>query len=98
VYKRLIRGAQLIYCDNIEEFVRFAQPIGRFLAGRGIFIVRTDANGPVPGLVGKYFEGMEPRYYKGSRPRLGDLAFTQLAMIAPQRRKLSYDLKQLLNV
>jgi hypothetical protein len=44
-------------------------------------LVLLDANGPVPGLVGKYFDGSRPKYFKGpTQPRLGDLAYTQLAM------------------
>jgi hypothetical protein len=86
-FKRLIPGLQLVYCRDIEDFVRFAGPIGSFLARRGQFFVRIDSNGPIPGLIGKYFEGMEPRYFKGSKPRLGDLAYTQLAMTPFVRRE-----------
>jgi hypothetical protein len=82
---RVIRGfvpfAQLIYCRDIDEFVRFAGPIGRFLARRGIFVVMIDANGPIPGLVGIYRDRNLPKYYKGPvRPRLGDIAFTESAL------------------
>jgi hypothetical protein len=32
-------------------------------------------------LVGKYFGGKMPRYFRGpNRPRLGDLAYTEAAM------------------
>jgi hypothetical protein len=82
---RLVRGfvpfAQLIYCRNIDEFVRFAGPIGRFLARRGIFFVMIDANGPIPGLVGIYRDRSLPKYYKGpTPPRLGDIAYTESAL------------------
>jgi hypothetical protein len=85
-FKGLIPGVQLVYCRDIEDFVRFVRPLGIFLASRGKFLVRLDANGPVPGLAGRYFEGMEPRYYKGSKPRLGDLTYTQTVM-CPHVRK-----------
>jgi hypothetical protein len=40
-----------------------------------------DANGPVQGLTGKYFDQTMPRYFRGPRrPRLGDLAYTEVAM------------------
>lgn len=81
---RVVRGvvpfAQLIYCREIDEFIRFAGPIGRFLASRGIFFVMIDANGPIPGLVGIYRDRSLPKYYKGPvQPRLGDIAYTESA-------------------
>jgi hypothetical protein len=82
---RLVRGivpcVQMIYCPEIAEFVRFAGPIGRFLAVRGRPLVIIDANGPVAGLVGAYFRDRPRRYFKGpQRPRLGDLTYTELAL------------------
>jgi hypothetical protein len=69
---------QLAYCRDWQDFVRFAGPIGRHLARRGRFLVLMDANGPVRGLPGKYFEGSGPKYFRGpAAPRLGDLAFTE---------------------
>jgi len=76
-----IPSVRLIYCRSVEDFVRFAQPIGRYLAKRGRPFVLIDANGPIPGLVGRYFEGSRPKYFKGpTPPRLGDLAYTNLSM------------------
>jgi hypothetical protein len=74
--------AQLVYCRNVDDFVRFARPIGLFLARHtGCFLVLLDANGPVQGLVGKYFAGKGNRYFCGSdRPRLGDLAYTEISL------------------
>jgi hypothetical protein len=86
-FKGVIPSLQLVYCRDVKDFVRFARPIGRFLAHRGRFLVRIDANGPIQGLFGKYFDGMEPRYFKGAKPRLGDLAYTQFAMAPFIRRK-----------
>jgi hypothetical protein len=79
--KGLISCAQLIYCRDVGEFVRFARPLGRYLAWRGRPLVILDANGPVPGLVGKYFDQTMPKYFKGpAPPRLGDLAYTETAL------------------
>jgi hypothetical protein len=80
LFKRIVPGAQLIYCSDISDFVRFAGPIGRYLARRGNYVVRIDANGPIPGLIGVYQHGVDCRYYKGPKPRLGDLTYTHLAM------------------
>jgi hypothetical protein len=84
--RRLIRGVipcmQLIYCRDIADFVRFAAPLGRFLAPRGGLVVMIDANDPVPGLVGKFFRDKMPKYFRGQRgPRLGDLAYTEIAVL-----------------
>ena len=81
VVKGFIACTQLIYCRDVEDFVRFAQPIGWFLALRGRPLVILDSNGQIPGLVGKYLDGRMPKYFKGQdRPRLGDLAYTEAAM------------------
>ena len=82
---RLVKGvvpcAQLIYCRDIQDFVRCAGPIGRYLALRGRPFVIVDSNGPIPGLVGTYFDGKSPKYFKGpQRPSFGDLAYTEAVM------------------
>jgi hypothetical protein len=80
-FKRIVPGVQLIYCRDVEDLVRFAGPLGRFLAARGKFVVSIDANGPIAGLPGHYVEGKSPRFFKGPQPpRLGDIAYTQGAM------------------
>jgi hypothetical protein len=79
--KRLIPCAQLVYCREMSDVVRFAQPLGRFLASRGEMFMLIDSNGPIPGLVGKYLKNYMPKYFKGPvAPRLGDLAYTEVAM------------------
>jgi hypothetical protein len=71
---------QLVYCRDIYAFVRFACPIGRYLARKQQFLVAVDANGRIPGLVGKYF-GNRPRFFFGpNRPRVGDLAYTEISL------------------
>ena len=79
--KGLLPCAQLIYCDDVADLVRFAGPIGRFLAMRGRPFVILDANGPVAGLSGRYFADTIPKYFRGpDAPRLGDLAYTEAAL------------------
>ena len=63
--KSTIPCAQLIYCRDIADFVRFAGPIGRLLARRGRPLVIIDANGPIAGVVGWYSRGNMPKYFKG---------------------------------
>jgi len=82
---RLLGGfvpyVQLIYCRSIDEFVLFAKPIGRFLARRGRLFVMMDSNGRIRDLIGVYREGWLPKFFRGpTRPRLGDLAYTELGL------------------
>ncbi len=78
--KRGLLCAYLIYCRSIENFVRFAGTLGRFLAWRGIPLVILDANAPIPGLIGVYSDG-HPKYFNGpDQPRPGDLSYSELAM------------------
>jgi hypothetical protein len=81
IVKKFVPCVQLIYCRQIDDFVRFARPIGRYLTLRGRPLVIVDSNGTVPGLLGHYFDGVAPKYFKGAhQPRLGNLAFTEAAM------------------
>jgi hypothetical protein len=78
---KVIPGAQLIYCREVDDCVRFIGPIARYLTLRGRPLLIIDANGPMPGLVGKYFDRTMPRFFRGpQRPRLGDLAYSEIAM------------------
>lgn len=81
VLKGVLPAAQLVYCRDIDDFARFARPIGRFLARHLQFLVMIDANAPLRGLPGKFFPGKMPRYFRGpDQPRLGDLAYTEIAL------------------
>jgi hypothetical protein len=82
--RRLAKGvlpcAQLVYCRDTADVVRFSGLIGRYLAVRGCPFAVIDADGSVPGLPGFYLDG-RPKYFKGpERPRLGDLAYTEAAL------------------
>jgi hypothetical protein len=80
--KHVMPCAQLIYCGDVGDFVRFAGPIGRYLARRGRPFVIVDSNGPIPELVGMFCHGSMAKYFKGpQRPRLGDLAYTEYAVL-----------------
>jgi hypothetical protein len=73
---------QLIYCRQTSDFIRFSGSIGGFLARRGIPLIAIDSNGPIRGLAGRFFD-KRPKFYKGSTPpRLGDLAYTELALFS----------------
>jgi hypothetical protein len=81
IVKRVVPCAQLIYCADVADVVRFAGPVGRFLALRGRPFVVIDANGPIEGLLGRYVDGTMPKFFRGPvEPRLGDLAFTETAL------------------
>jgi hypothetical protein len=72
---------QLGFCRETADYVRCAGAIGRYLLPRGRPIIILDANGPVPSLTGLYSEARGRKYFKGpGRPRLGDLADTELAI------------------
>jgi hypothetical protein len=72
---------QLGFCREISDYVRCAGTIGRHLLRRGSPVVILDANGPIAGLTGIYSEARGRKYFKGPhRPRLGDLADTELAI------------------
>ena len=74
-------AAQLVYCRDVADCVRFIGPLARYLTLRGRPVLIIDANGPMPGLIGKYFDQILPRYFRGPvRPRLGDLAYSEVAM------------------
>jgi hypothetical protein len=83
---RLVKGcvpcAQLIYCREVDDFVRCAGPIGLRLLAHGLPLVIVDSNAPIAGLTGLFRDGHMPKYFKGpERPRLGDLAYTEYAML-----------------
>jgi hypothetical protein len=74
-------GMELGYCRSIDDYVRCAGAIGRYLLRRGKPIIIVDANGPIAALPGIYTEARGRKYFRGPhRPRLGDLADTELAI------------------
>lgn len=75
---------QLIYCRDVEDYLRFSGVLGRYLLWRGSPLVVHDANGPETRLVGRYFPGIGQKFFRGPHPpRLGDLAYTERAIFGP---------------
>lgn len=74
--------AELIYFDRPSVLSDFARPIGKLLARRGLFLIQADADGPIPGLPGRFFRRKMVKYFRGpNRPRIGDIAFTEAGML-----------------
>jgi hypothetical protein len=72
----IVPFARLVYCRDLNDFVRFAGPLGRYLLARGFPLAVLDTNGPVSGLVGKYSDKF-PKYFKGAdQPTLADSAYS----------------------
>jgi hypothetical protein len=80
----MVPHAQLVYCRDFESYVQLAGPLGRFLLRHGMPVILSDANGPVPGLRGRYYVDWGVKFFRGPhRPHLGDLSYTEWAMFAP---------------
>jgi hypothetical protein len=82
-YRHVIPYAHLVYSRSVEDFVRAAGLIGRFLLlHHGLSFTVICSNGPIGGLPGRYFDNTRPKYFKGPHePRLGDLAYTELVLL-----------------
>lgn len=75
---------QLIYCDDIADFITCAGALGRFLLWRGKIAVVLGANQRMPELPGFYTEARGRKYFKGPHcPRPGDLSDTELVIYGP---------------
>lgn len=75
---------QLIWRRREAAYAACAGALGRALAARGAVLAISDANGPIPGLVGRYFPGKSPKYVKGpAEPAINDLAFTEAVIFGP---------------
>jgi hypothetical protein len=78
--KRTVPVYRLAYCRDIQEFIRFAGNLGRFLLKRGSVWVQLDANARIPSLAGWYTERRGRKFAKGPQPpRLGDLSSSETA-------------------
>ena len=74
-------GAHLIYCRDIGDLSRFAGPVGRFLARRGIGWIIASTDERVGKLAGMLLPDRLPMYAAGAAPpRAGDLAYTEAAL------------------
>jgi hypothetical protein len=71
----------LIYCRSISDFVAHAGPLVRQLWRGGPAAIAINAKAPIEGLYGLFRPG-QGQYYCGPRaPRLGDLAYTEFAVL-----------------
>lgn len=83
VFRGLIPSSQVIYCRSHAELSGCAGALGRHLLRKGRVFCLVDAMGPVPGLVGRYFAEVGPKYFKGPNPPSpGDLAFTEFVVFS----------------
>ncbi|AOF90541.1 hypothetical protein [Sinorhizobium sp. RAC02] len=81
VLKGLVPCSQVIYCRSHADLSQHAGALGRHLLRKGQLICLVDSNGPVTGLVGRYFAEIGPKYFKGPNPPSpGDLAFTEFVV------------------
>lgn len=79
-YRGLIPNVYLIYSRSTDTFVQFAKPLGTYLTSCGVPLVVLAADGPIPGLFGRYHCD-EPKYFKGSnRPSIVDLSYSERAL------------------
>ncbi len=83
--RRMIKArlpcAQLIYCRDLEDLVRLAGPVGRYLLQRGLPTMLVASNGRIPGVPGLYIDNKYPMYYRGQAPHQpNDLAYTEAAL------------------
>lgn len=67
--KRMIPCAQLIYCKHLPDFLANSRAINLHLARAGYPLLIFDANGPVKELLGRYYPGKAPKFFKGAKPR-----------------------------
>ena len=75
---------QLIFCRDIEQYLRLAPAIGRYLLRRGVPFLIHDGERRDPGLPGYFRAGMGPKYFRGPhRPRRGDIAYTERVIFGP---------------
>lgn len=83
--RRVLRGlvpcSQVIYCRSHADLSLCAGALGRYLLRKGQIFGLVDACAPIPGLFGRYFAGVGPKYAKGPNPPWpGDLAFTEFVV------------------
>jgi len=72
---------QLIFCRDIADLSRFAGVLGRALLRHGIMGMLLDADVPLGGMMPVRRYGGR-KYYRGpQRPRLGDLSYTERAIL-----------------
>lgn len=77
----LVPTARLIWCRDVSAVARCSAAIGRHLVRHGLPVAVIDAAGPIEGLPGVFRGDRARKFYRGPhRPRLGDLADTELVV------------------
>ncbi len=77
----ILPAAQLLYCRDISEYVRFAGALGPALLRHGSILTLVDGVHTLPGVPGRSVNTGQRKYAVGSHtPRPGDLAYTEFAI------------------
>lgn len=63
-----LRVAQLVYCESLSDLIDNSRAITVEAWKRGCAALLVDTSGPIKGLKGRYFPGVEAKYYKGPAP------------------------------
>jgi hypothetical protein len=75
--------AQLIYCERLGDLIDNSRAITLELWKRGCVGLLVDASAPIEGLKGRFFPGLEPKYYKGPAPIYAiDHSYSELVYFA----------------
>ena len=75
-----VPAAHLLWCRDLEAFTQRAGALGHWLFLHGILAVVTDTDTKLR-LVGSLRQNRAPKFFRGpTKPRLGDLADTELAI------------------
>ncbi len=67
--KRIVPCAQLIYCKHLPDFLANSRAINLHLARAGYPLMIFDTNGPAKEVLGRYYPGKAPKFFKGAKPR-----------------------------
>lgn len=79
--RRFVTAAQLLYCRDIEAYVRFGRALGAVLMRYGIALAIVDGADQLAGMPGRSINKGQKKYVFGPHaPRPGDLAYTELAV------------------
>jgi hypothetical protein len=81
-WRHPVPTAQIVFSRSEADIALLAPALGRYCARFGRFRIRVGANGPIPGLRGRYSENQLPRFYRGPvRPAPYDVAYTEIALL-----------------
>jgi hypothetical protein len=79
---RLLPCAQLIYCENFNDFTENSALINCALLVKGLPAMLVDASAPVAGMRGRYYHDKAAKYYKGGVPEMAvDHCYSEMVYI-----------------